>query len=219
MAAKKEVQLIVITDGDATALRVAERIAADLGLRCISRSAGRPTPLSGDEIVNLARSAPPGPVLVLVDDCGEPGLDQGEQALRDLLVHPDAEVLGVVAVAANTPHVRGVRVDASVTREGRVVVGPVDKAGRALPGRGRQRGDTVDVARAYSGPVVGAGDPGKMDGRDDPERGAPVTARAIREILSRNGYHPPVSPPEPGQDLSRRTGRGSCRASPEKGDR
>lgn len=180
----------MITDGDAAALRVAEKVATTLGLHCISRSAGRPTPLSGGDIVKLARSAPQDPVLVLVDDCGEPGGDRGEAALRDILHHPGAEVLGVVAVAADTRPVKGVPVEASVNREGELVHAPVDKRGRVLPGRGTQKGDTVDAAREYDGPVIGAGDPGKMGGRDDPDRGAPITARAIEEILRRSGYCP-----------------------------
>jgi stage V sporulation protein AE len=37
--------------------------------------------------------------------------------------------------------------------------------------------------------VVGIGDIGKMDGSDDPDRGAPLTTRALKEILSRSGFN------------------------------
>lgn len=180
-------RLIVITDGDVAAVQAAERIAGELGLDCISRSGGRPTPLAAHDIVDLARTAPRDPVLVLVDDDGRSDRHRGERVLQELLEHPEAEVLGVVAVASDTPHVRGVRVDASVTGKGSLIRGPVDKEGGPLPG-GTLKGDTVDALRHWDGLVVGIGDVGKMEGRDDPDRGCPVTARAITEILRRHGY-------------------------------
>jgi len=36
--------------------------------------------------------------------------------------------------------------------------------------------------------VVGIGDIGKMDGADDPDRGSPLTTKALREIMDRSGF-------------------------------
>lgn len=186
MHLKPPVRVILLTDGDHAARRVAEKAAQRLGLRCISASAGNPTPLSGPELVALIKQAVHDPVLVMVDDKGDPGTGPGEEALRYICEHPDIRVLGAVAVASNTKQGRGVEVDLSVDRHGRVLAGPVDKDG-APRRKGRLRGDTVDMLNRLSVPViVGVGDPGKMDGADDLEAGCEITTRAITEILERS---------------------------------
>ena len=70
------------------ARRVAENVAQRLGLRCISASAGNPTPLSGPELVALIKQAVHDPVLVMVDDKGDPGTGPGEEALAVHLPAP-----------------------------------------------------------------------------------------------------------------------------------
>lgn len=180
------VRVILITDGDKVARRAMESAAQRLGLRCISASAGNPTPLSGPELVELIRQAAYDPVLVMVDDKGNPGQGAGEQALLHICLSPEVEVLGAIAVASNTRRARGTPVTVSITRDGRVIDYPVDKEGEPEVSRSLLQGDTVDVLRELKLPVVvGIGDPGKMEGADCLDDGCQVTTRAIMEVLSR----------------------------------
>ncbi|HWI61644.1 MAG TPA: stage V sporulation protein AE [Symbiobacteriaceae bacterium] len=192
---KTPVRVILITDGDKVARRAMEYAAGRLGLRCISASAGNPTPLSGPELVELIKQAAYDPVLVMVDDKGNPGLGAGEKALAHICECPDVQVLGAIAVASNTKRAIGAPVDISITRDGRVVEAPVDKNGLLDPYRPMLRGDTVDVLRDLNVPVVvGIGDPGKMEGADCVENGCEVTTRAIMEVLARTvGQVPDIS--------------------------
>lgn len=188
----EKVRVILITDGDSVAQSVVETLAAELGLRCISASAGNPTPIDGPEIVRLLKLTPRDPVLVMFDDKGLSERGEGECALEFVATHPDVEVLGAVAVASNALDYTGARVDACVTAQGAVVNAPVNKKGEIVSNRpgGRApvvRGDTVDVLNELDLPVViGIGDIGKMKRCDDLLYGAPVTRRAIKEILRRN---------------------------------
>jgi stage V sporulation protein AE len=200
------VRVILITDGDKVARRALEHSAKRLGLRCISASAGNPTPLTGPELVALILQAAYDPVLVMVDDKGNPGRGPGESALAYICRFPDVQVLGAIAVASNTRRARGVAVDCSITRDGRVIEFPVDKDGYPEVDRGALQGDTVDVLRELNVPViVGIGDPGKMQGADCLQNGCEVTTKAIMEVLSRTVGQPPVmmgrspaiSPPQP----------------------
>lgn len=185
----------MITDGDKVARRALESSAARLGLRCISASAGNPTPLSGPELVALIQEAAYDPVLVMVDDKGNPGQGSGETALVHIVKSPGIQVLGAIAVASNTRRARGTPVDVSITRDCRVIDYPVDKEGYPEPHRRVLQGDTVDVLRELAVPVVvGIGDPGKMQGADGLENGCQVTTRAIMEVLSRTLGQPPVDP-------------------------
>lgn len=186
---KPPVRVILVTDGDKVARRTLEYAAQQLGLRCISASAGNPTPLSGPELVLLIQQAAHDPVLVMVDDKGYPGQGNGERALEYLCRAPEVQVLGAVAVASDTRHARGTPVDVSVTRDGKVVEHPVNKEGLPTPHKRFLIGDTVDVLRNLRLPVVvGMGDPGKMDGADCLERGCAVTLKAIQEVLKRSGW-------------------------------
>jgi len=108
------------------------------------------------------------------------GQGEGENALQVLLQSSEVEVLGVVAVAANTQPVHGVDVVVSVTQDGQVIEGAVDKSGEQVAGH-LLRGDTVDVLESYQGPVVGLGDPGKMDGHDSVKRAYPSLKRHCRK--------------------------------------
>ncbi|MPM36983.1 hypothetical protein SDC9_83587 [bioreactor metagenome] len=187
----KKVRVILITDGDRVAQHVIEEIGTSLGLRCISASAGNPTPISGKEIVALLKTVPYDPVLVMFDDRGESSKGLGERAMEYVAAHPDIEVLGAVAVASNTTGINGVVADASVTVSGDIVTNPVDKHGEIKHGGGnntRITGDTVDVLNDIEVPVIiGVGDIGKMDKADDIRRGAPITKKAIEEVLKRSG--------------------------------
>ncbi|VBB07980.1 stage v sporulation protein ae [Lucifera butyrica] len=184
----EKVRVILVTDGDRVAQRVIEEIAGSLGLRCISASAGNPTPISGEEIVHLLKEVQYDPVLVMFDDRGRRDKGKGEQAMEYVAAHPDIEVLGAVAVASNTTHINGIKADACINNQGKLVDSAVNKYGETEAGEPLVCGDTVDVLNHVDVPVIiGVGDVGKMDKADDLSRGAPVTRRAIEEILKRNG--------------------------------
>ncbi|MDA8193293.1 MAG: stage V sporulation protein AE [Thermaerobacter sp.] len=180
--------IVIVTDGDGTAYDALTTACEELGCFPLRASRGNPTPLDGPGLVEAIDQAPYDPVVVMVDDQGQAGRGPGESALAFLLNSAHVEVLGVVAVAAGTHPVRGVRVTGSVTRQGRFVNAAVDKGGVA-GGDGTLRGDTVDVIGDFPGPVVGLGDPGKMDGRDSIRQGAPNTTLALAEVLRRAGWH------------------------------
>lgn len=172
------------------AKKAVERAARNIGARCISVSAGNPTRLSGEQLVALIKKAPHDPVVVMLDDRGHLGAGSGERALQYLNEHPDVEILGVLAVASNTEFAAGVCVDCSVTRSGEITTAAVDKYGNGKgAGANYLTGDTVEGLEGLGIPViVGIGDIGKMDGADDPDRGAPLTTKAMKEILYRSGF-------------------------------
>lgn len=189
---RAKTRIIIVTDGDRVAQQAIEKIGRELGLRCISASGGNPTPISGQEIVALLKTVPYDPVLVMFDDRGRRDRGRGEQALAYVANHPDVEVLGAVAVASNTSGCQGVAADATVDATGRLSARGVDKYGApretAPDGAPRVVGDTVDVLNDVPVPVIiGVGDIGKMDKADNVAAGAPVTKRAIEEILKRSG--------------------------------
>ena len=187
----EQIRVILITDGDRCAQKAVETIGRDLGLRCISASGGNPTPISGEEIVNLIKKVPYDPVLVMFDDRGRRDKAQGETALEYVAGHPDIQVLGAVAVASNTSGIQGIAADVSVSRSGELIEAPVDKYGKVdqlHSDRNIITGDTVDVLNDVDVPfIVGIGDIGKMDKADSVAKGAPVTRKAIEEILKRSG--------------------------------
>ncbi|PSR22849.1 MAG: stage V sporulation protein AE [Sulfobacillus acidophilus] len=182
MSAKKRV--IIVTDGDETAYHALSLACKELHCHPLAASAGNPTPLNGPELLEAVRRAPADPVVVMVDDRGDADRGRGEQALTELTGSPEIEVLGVVAVAANTRPVDGVAVDRSVDQHGDLVRHAVNKKGRGIASD-VLKGDTVDVLADYAGPIVGLGDPGKMQGHDAIKNGVPATRRAIEEILRR----------------------------------
>jgi len=189
----KKVRVILVTDGDRVAQHVMEEISNEFGLRCISASGGNPTPISGEEIVKLLKTVPYDPVLVMFDDRGRRDRGKGETAMEYVASHPDIEVLGAVAVASNTTGIAGVPADACIDNHGDMVNAPVNKYGEVEQQNGSKPivcGDTVDVLNEVNVPVIiGVGDIGKMDKADDIRRGAPITKKAIEEILKRSGIH------------------------------
>lgn len=183
-------KIIVITDGDRVAKKVVEKVAQKIGGRAISMSAGNPTPVSGAEIAAAVKKTPYDPVLVMVDDCGSRHKASGEKALEEMANDPELDILGIIAVASDTSKVEGVPVGLSVSRDGKIVSGPVDKVGNPEPeGHRKVEGDTVDVINRLKVPiVVGLGDLGKMDDADLVEEGAKITTMAVEEILKRSNY-------------------------------
>ncbi|WP_048818119.1 stage V sporulation protein AE [Desulforamulus hydrothermalis] len=180
--------VILVTDGDLAARRALETAAKNIGARCISMSAGNPTRLNGQQLLELIKAAPHDPVIVMFDDKGVAGEGQGEKALLEIYNCPDINVLGVLAVASNSHCHEAARVDVSVTAAGEVVQEAVTKEGKATRGKELQ-GDTVGIINRLAFPVVvGVGDVGKMLGADDYHMGAPVTTKALQEIIKRSGF-------------------------------
>jgi stage V sporulation protein AE len=177
--------VILITDGDRCAKKAVETATANIGGRCISKSAGNPTELTGKEIVELIKQAKHDPVIVMVDDRGNTHEGLGEKAMDYILKSKEINVLGVVAVASNTPSVRGVKVDFSIDNHGNIIQKAVDKHGESRSDR-IVKGDTVDILNDANVPlIIGVGDPGKMDGFDDIQIGAPIITKAFEEIIKR----------------------------------
>ena len=180
---------ILVTDGDRTASNVVELAANNLGLEVISESAGNPTPHSGQRLIEIIKKTEENnPIVVMFDDQGDLGEGVGEEAMKIVVSSPEIEVLGVLAVASDAKDVRGVNPDFSITNQGEIVDRPVDKKGE-VEAEGHQilEGDTVDIINAFNDLlVVGTGDLGKMQGKDDYEFGAPITTKALQEILKRS---------------------------------
>ncbi|WP_309495564.1 stage V sporulation protein AE [Mechercharimyces sp. CAU 1602] len=185
-------KVILVTDGDRIACQVLEQMARRIGGRCISTSAGNPTPLTGAKIVKRIKQAKHDPVLVMFDDCGARGVGQGELSLKYVARHPEIEILGVIAVASHSRMTRWARVDVAMDRWGRKARFGVDKNGFPLRAKAGQKepriyGDTVGVLNEIEEIplIVGIGDIGKMDQHDHIEMGSPVTMKAIRLILAK----------------------------------
>lgn len=181
-------QVILVTDGDHVARQAVEIAAQNIGARCISLSAGHPTPISGEEIVRMVLAADHDPVVVMLDDRGRLGEGKGEKALAYIAQHPEIEVIGALAVASNTENTRALPVRESMAKNGALVSGPVDKYGNPEePDHRYLEGDTTEILNQLQIPnVIGIGDIGKMDFHDDPNLGAPVTTAALQEILNRS---------------------------------
>jgi stage V sporulation protein AE len=182
--------IIIVTDGDPVAQKAVQEATRQVGGRCISRSGGNPTPLTGKQIVEQILRAKHDPVIVMFDDNGNCDHGDGEEALAFVANHPQMNLLGVVAVASNTPYVNGTQVDFCITNSGEITYSSVDKDGVPRNNEhARVYGDTVDVVEEINAPIViGIGDVGKMHGNDHVEHGAPITTKALQMILERSGY-------------------------------
>ncbi len=180
-------KVIIVTDGDEVAKTIVEIATKNIKGYCISSSAGNPTPLHSDEIIEEIKMAPHDPVVVMADDGGDPGIGYGERIMHSLVNYPDIDVIGIVAIASNTEGGDGVEVDISVNKHGQVIKNAVDKHGNEIEGK-VVRGDTLSILKSLKVPIiVGIGDPGKMDFRDNERMGAPITTKAFKEILNHNG--------------------------------
>lgn len=181
-------KVILVTDGDSCARKAVEIAAKNIGGRCISRSAGNPTLLSGKEIVEYVKQAKYDPVVVMVDDRGNTHKGSGEEAMDYILNCSDIDVIGVVAVASNTNGVTGIKIDYSIDKDGNLTSHAVDKYGIEKDDK-IIKGDTVDILNKTRAPVIiGIGDPGKMDGYDDVSIGAPIITKAMEKILELAEY-------------------------------
>ena len=181
-------KVILVTDGDSVAQKAVEIAASNIGGRCISASAGNPTILSGEEIVERIKKAVHDPVLVMVDDRGKKGKGEGEKAMEVILKDEGIDVLGVLAVSSNGKDCNGLRVTCSIDKDGSIIEGAVDKYGNDV-GDEEICGDTLSILKGKEDMViVGIGDPGKMDFNDETSKGAPVTTKAIQEVLNRSGF-------------------------------
>ncbi|MCL6586114.1 MAG: stage V sporulation protein AE [Anoxybacillus sp.] len=184
----KKRRVIIVTDGDEFAWRTIEHVAKEVGGRCISRSRGNPSVLTGKELVQLILQAPYDPVFVMFDDCGAIGEGAGEQALKYVATHKQIEVIGAIAVASNTHQHEWTKVDVSIDRDGYLTEYGVDKEGIREFDIGRVNGDTVYCLEQLNIPIiVGIGDIGKMGYRDHIKYGSPITKQAVELILERSG--------------------------------
>lgn len=177
--------IIIVTDGDEVACRAVETATQNIGGRCISLSAGNPTVLTGEEITELIKDAKYDPVVVMVDDRGLKGKGSGENALEQIIEHEDINVLGVIAVASNGKDKCGLEVNFSINKEGNKVSNAVDKNGNEIDIHNIS-GDTLSVLKKYESKIpiiVGIGDPGKMDRKDDIYLGSPITTLALKEVM------------------------------------
>jgi len=182
-------KVILVTDGDEYALKTIEYVAKEVGGRCISKSQGNPTTLTGPEMVELILKAPHDPVFVMFDDSGFLGEGSGEDALKYVATHNQIEVLGVIAVASKTHQTEWARVDVSIDRDGKLTHFGVDKSGIEELDVGRINGDTVYCLDELDVPIiVGIGDIGKMARKDHVRNGSPITKKAVELILERSGY-------------------------------
>lgn len=179
-------KVILVTDGDSVAQRAVEVAATNIGGRCISASGGNPTVLKSSEIIELIKRAEHDPVVVMVDDQGEEGAGDGEKAMRSIIADESLDVLGVVAVSSNGKDCNGLKVSCSITKDGKVIDGGVDKYGNDIRTKGIC-GDTLSVLKdMHDLVIVGIGDPGKMDYNDETSKGSPITTMALKEILKRS---------------------------------
>jgi stage V sporulation protein AE len=186
----KKRRVILVTDGDEFAWRTIKYISEQIGGRCICRSHGNPTRLTGEELVELILQTPHDPVFVMFDDSGAIGEGVGEQALKYVATHKQIEVLGVIAVASKTRQHEWTRVDVCIDRDGMLTEYGVDKDGVRELEIGRINGDTVYCLDQLNVPIiVGIGDIGKMDYKDHIKYGSPITRKAVEIILERSGYY------------------------------
>lgn len=179
-------KVMLVTDGDMAAKGAVEKATSNIGGRCISSSAGNPTVLTGQEILERINKAEHDPVVVMVDDRGWEGEGPGEQAMDTILQDDGIDVLGVVAVSSNGKDCSGLDVTCSITSEGKIIDGAVDKYGVDLH-NGYICGDTLSILKNKKDLIiVGIGDPGKMDFNDEITKGAPITTKALQEVLKRS---------------------------------
>jgi len=180
-------KVIIVTDGDRVAKEAVEIAASNIGAICISESAGNPTVLTGQEIIERIMEAEHDPVVVMVDDRGIKGKGPGEAAMEVILKDEKLDVLGIVAVSSNGKDCNGLDVTCSITKDGNVIEGAVDKYGNKAETK-RICGDTLSILKKIKHElIIGIGDPGKMDFNDEISKGAPVTTKALKEILIRSG--------------------------------
>ncbi|WP_100398471.1 stage V sporulation protein AE [Bacillus sp. FJAT-44742] len=187
MSRKKSV--IFITDGDSAAVKAVECAARELQLPFLTASGGNPSPPNTTELEEMVKSAEGEPVLLLFDDAGQQGIGRGEEKMIALNSSKTVDVLGVIAVASTSKQFDWTNVDVSIDKFGNLTSYGVDKEGIEELEIGRLKGDTVYCIDDLGVPVIGVGDIGKMGGWDDPEKGSPITRKAIEILIERSGWN------------------------------
>ncbi len=178
--------VIVITDGDAYARNAIDYLAKRIGGTCLTDLAGNPTQVTKDDLLQAIKVAEEEPIYVLFDDAGVPGVGLGEKVLVELAKEPYVDIIGAIAVASHTRSLEWSRFDFAIDGEGELVPYGVDKEGVPEMEIGRISGDTVYCLDQLDIPtIVAIGDIGKMRGKDDLDKGAPITRKAIELILER----------------------------------
>lgn len=176
-------KVIIVTDGDMIAQEAVEEAARNIKGRCISLSGGNPTVLTGSMAIKLINKSESDPVVIMVDDRGDSGVGSGEKVMDEIINSEEVELMGIVAVASNTVNGKGIMVDCSIDKDGNVVNKSVDKYGNMQKSR-VLKGDTVNILSNENVPyIIGIGDPGKMDGKDTAEFGAPIITAAMKKII------------------------------------
>lgn len=178
--------IIVITDGDEYARNVFDYLTPVIGGTCLTHLSENPTVATKSEIVQAILDAPSEPVYVLFDDAGVPGIGPGEKVLLEVAKDPHVNIIGAIAVASHTRFREWSRFTFAIDSDGELSANGVDKEGVPEMEIGRISGDTVYCLDQLNIPtIVAIGDIGKMRGKDDVEKGAPITRKAIELILER----------------------------------
>lgn len=178
-------KVIVVTDGDSIAKKIVEKSAAAIGGRCLSISWGNPTKIAGEDMVRLIQCVKHDPVVIMADDRGNTGRGNGEKVINYLIENKEVDLIGIVAVASNTKHVSGIKVDCSIDRAGNIIDSAVDKHGNALNTKVLV-GDTINTINYKKIPsIVGIGDPGKIVSCHDFEKESIILTKALRIIINK----------------------------------
>ncbi|TDQ41595.1 stage V sporulation protein AE [Aureibacillus halotolerans] len=183
--------VIFVTDGDEYAERNLVFAAKTFNAECLLQSRGNPSLRTGKQLLDDIQKSNSDLLFLMFDDCGSTGTGPGEMAMLEIAADPSVKLLGVVAVASKTRKGGGewTLVNVSIDRYGELTQHSIDKSGVQDIEIGRIHGDTVDcLQKLPTNLIVGIGDIGKMDGRDDVKKGAPITCLAISTILERSGF-------------------------------
>ncbi|QQK79811.1 stage V sporulation protein AE [Salicibibacter cibi] len=179
-------QIIYVTDGDAAAAKAVATATKTIGIGCLTLSGGNPTNCTYEQLLKSINETTDEIIVLLFDDAGQPYEGRGETLMIRLANEKEINVIGALAVASTERSGDWTKVDVSVDRYGKLSERGVDKEGFRDIEENRIHGDTVYCLDQLPIPViVGIGDLGKMGGRDDSKRGAPVTATALQVIIER----------------------------------
>lgn len=180
---KAKTPVIVVTDGDKRAFFAVREASRRVGLTPIFGASPDKTRDLDEVLKDMAEVD--GPVVLTVDDHGNPGQGPGEKLLLAVADNPSIHLLGIVAVASRTAG-RTAFVTRSVDHKGRLVAGAVDKQGQST-GAFELRSDVG--LQGWDVPVVGVGDPGRGEGAIN------ALEEALRAILA--GVHKSLRPDLP----------------------
>ncbi len=181
-------RVIIITDADEYARKSVITISKEIGGYCLADFASNPTEVEPKDFIQRILSINEDPIYVLVDDAGIQGIGPGEKVIQALFDHPDIVIIGALAVASHTRHSEWTRIDLAINQDGEFVGNGVDKEGVIELEGPRINGDTVYILDQLQIPnVIAIGDIGKMHGKDDVKKGSPITKKALKFILEREG--------------------------------